>query len=223
MKAAVVTFPGSNCDDDAVYALSRFGGFETRRVWHKEKADLSDVGLVILPGGFSYGDYLRCGAIAALSPVMESVKAFAHNGGFVLGICNGFQILCEAQLLPGTLTLNESRKFICQDVSLKAVHPRAPWTSEWKQNESLEFPIAHGDGRYWIDEPGLKQLRDNGQILLTYAQNPNGSVGDIAGICNDKGNVFGLMPHPERATELRSRDGLKMWKALATALKAGSA
>jgi phosphoribosylformylglycinamidine synthase len=219
MRAAVITFPGSNCDDDAVDTLSRLAGFQTDRVWHKEPASFDGYDLVVLPGGFSYGDYLRCGAIAALSPVMEGVKAFAESGGFVLGICNGFQILCESRLLPGSLTMNEGRNFICQDTLLKTAACRAPWTSEMQEGENVNFPIAHGDGRYWIDAEGLARLQKNRQILFTYAQNPNGSTADIAGICNEEGNVFGLMPHPERATELRSQDGKKLWASVAKAVQ----
>lgn len=223
MRAAVVTFPGSNCDDDTVDTLSRLAGFETERVWHKDVVSFSDYQLVVLPGGFSYGDYLRCGAMAALSPVMQGVKEFAGSGGLVLGICNGFQILCESRLLPGSLTLNEGRNFICRDTTLKTAASRAPWTSEMKEGEAIEFPIAHGDGRYWIDPGGLESLQKNNQILFTYAQNPNGSTGDIAGICNEKGNVFGLMPHPERATEFRSQDGKKLWAAITRALQGAQA
>jgi len=223
MKAAVVTFPGSNCDDDAVYALSKFAGFETNSVWHKERPSFGEHQLVVLPGGFSYGDYLRCGAVASLAPVMQSVKEYAERGGLVLGICNGFQILCESGLLPGALTFNESQKFICKDVALKTTNVRAPWTSEMKVGEQVEWPIAHGDGRYWTDPDGLAKLQANKQVLFTYSQNPNGSVGDIAGICNERGNVFGLMPHPERATEFRSQHGMKLWKSITTSLKAGAA
>lgn len=223
MRAAVVTFPGSNCDDDAVYALSRLAGFETQRVWHKDSSAFDGVDLVVLPGGFSYGDYLRCGAIASLSTVMESVKAHAERGGLVLGICNGFQILCETRLLPGTLAMNEKQKFVCADAPLKTVNSRSPWTSEMKEGETVVFPIAHGDGRYWIDDAGLESLKTHKQILFTYTHNPNGSTADIAGICNEKGNVFGLMPHPERATDLRSQHGMKLWKSVAAAVKARTA
>lgn len=219
MRAAVVTFPGSNCDDDTVYALNRFAGFQTDRIWHKERPSLGEHQLVVLPGGFSYGDYLRCGAIASLSPVMQSVKEFADRGGLVLGICNGFQILCESRLLPGTLTMNETQSFICRDVDLVTTAARAPWTSAMKDSETVRFPIAHGDGRSWIDEEGLARLQSGRQILFTYKQNPNGSTADIAGICNEKGNVFGLMPHPERATELRGQHGMKLWNSITQALK----
>jgi phosphoribosylformylglycinamidine synthase subunit PurQ / glutaminase len=214
MRAAVVSFPGSNCDDDAFDTLSRCLSIPTSRVWHKDTDDFSGVDLVVLPGGFSYGDYLRCGAMASLSPIMQSVSAFAHRGGLVLGICNGFQILCESKLLPGALTRNESQRFICREVTLKARHVRSPWTTLLKAGETLELPIAHGDGRYWIDAAGLEVLEQKKQVLFTYENNPNGSVGDIAGICNEQGNVFGLMPHPERATELGSRHGKKIWESV---------
>jgi phosphoribosylformylglycinamidine synthase subunit PurQ / glutaminase len=222
MKAAVITFPGSNCEDDAFDTLSRVVGIATDRVWHKDSFDFSSHDLVVLPGGFSYGDYLRCGAMASLSPVMQQVRAFAEKGGFVVGICNGFQILCEAKLLPGALTLNEGKRFICRDVELKTQAVRSPWTSLLKEGEQVSFPIAHGDGRYWIDEAGLTALRNNRQILFTYSNNPNGSVADIAGVCNEAGNVFGLMPHPERATELGSRDGKKLWRAVIEAVEGRS-
>lgn len=220
MKTAVITFPGSNCEDDAFDTLGRVCGFESRRIWHKDRADFSSTDLVVLPGGFSYGDYLRCGAIAALSPVIEDVKAFAAQGGRVIGICNGFQILCESGLLPGALTMNANRKFVCKDVPLRTTAARAPWTTLYAKDETVSFPIAHGDGRYWIDDTGLADLRAKNQILFTYVENPNGSVADIAGICNEAGNVFGLMPHPERASELRSRHGMKLWKSISENLGA---
>ncbi|MBY0370995.1 phosphoribosylformylglycinamidine synthase I [bacterium] len=232
MKAAVITFPGSNCDDDAFDTLRRFGGFEVQRIWHKDRPSLEGVNLVVLPGGFSYGDYLRCGAMAALSPVMEEVKRFAEKGGLVLGICNGFQILCESRLLPGTLTMNESQKFICKDVSMRVEKSGGAWATGLQVGEVVSYPVAHGDGRYWIDEAGLGQLEHNGQVLLRYSDasgkvaadfNPNGSTANIAGICNERGNVFGLMPHPERATEHRSQHGLKLWKSIQTVLTGGAA
>ncbi len=222
MNTAVVTFPGSNCDDDARDTLARVMECSVKAVWHKDRLSFSDFDLVVLPGGFSYGDYLRCGAMASLSPVMEGIKEFAAKGGRVLGICNGFQILCEAGLLPGALTINAGQKFICKDVSLKVENSVAPWTCEWKVAEKAVFPIAHGDGRYWIDEAGLAKLKSQNQILFTYLENPNGSTGDIAGIRNEQGNVFGLMPHPERASELRSRDGLKLWKSIRSLGKVAS-
>jgi phosphoribosylformylglycinamidine synthase subunit PurQ / glutaminase len=213
MKAAIITFPGSNCDEDARYTLAQ-QGFEVESVWHKQARTFENHQLVVLPGGFSYGDYLRCGAIAALSPVMDGVKKFADKGGAVLGICNGFQTLCEAGLLPGALVSNEKLKFVCKTVGLRVTGVRAPWTSELKSEEVLKIPVAHGDGRYWIDTDGLETLKKNQQVLFSYDENPNGSVGNIAGVCNEKGNVFGLMPHPERATDLGSKDGVKFWKSV---------
>lgn len=218
MKAAVITFPGSNCDDDILYALE-ISGFEVSTLWHKDSPDLTEFRLVVLPGGFSYGDYLRTGAMAAISPIMQSVKKFAENGGFVLGICNGFQILCESGLLSGALVRNEGLKFVCKDVPLKVEETETPWTSRLKKNETLVYPIAHGDGRYVIDELTFTQMKQKGQIVLTYQTNPNGSIHNIAGICNESKNVFGLMPHPERATDLRSRDGNKLWASLLSAIE----
>lgn len=226
MKAAVITFPGSNCDDDAVYTLEK-AGFSVDRLWHKDTPELNDYKLIVLPGGFSYGDYLRCGAIAGLSPIMQKVKSFANGGGFVLGICNGFQILCESGLLPGAVVRNASLKFVCKDVNLRVATPESPWTNEMKSGEVVVWPIAHGDGRYVIDEAGLQSLKANHQILLHYTDpkgtanaehNPNGSLENIAGICNEKRNVFGLMPHPERATDLRSQHGQKLWSSIKKAL-----
>lgn len=219
MKAGVITFPGSNCDDDLVYALSKLAGFQVVPLWHKDKVDLGDFDLVAAPGGFSFGDYLRCGAVASLSPVMESVKEYSDKGGLVLGICNGFQILCETGLLPGALARNESLQFICKDVSLNVETAESPWTNMMKAGEKLLIPMAHGDGRYVVDETEYATLKKNGQILLTYAgENPNGSVHSIAGVCNAKKNVFGLMPHPERASDLRSKDGMKFWHSVLESL-----
>lgn len=226
MKAAVITFPGSNCDDDAVYTLEK-AGFSVERLWHKDTPDLSQFKLIVLPGGFSYGDYLRCGAIAALSPIMQKVKAFAGDGGFVLGICNGFQMLCEAGLLPGAVVRNASLKFVCKDVNLKVATPESPWTNEMKAGEVVVWPIAHGDGRYVVDEAQLKEMKSRNQVLLYYTDakgnasaehNPNGSLENIAGICNEKRNVFGLMPHPERSTDLRSQHGTKLWSSIKKAI-----
>lgn len=214
MKAGVITFPGSNCDDDVVDSLTRVGGFEVQKLWHKDTPDLSSFSLIVLPGGFSYGDYLRCGAMAARSPIMERVIAFANQGGFVLGICNGFQILCESGLLPGALARNLSLNFICKDVVVKVENNETPWTQSTGKGATLTLPIAHGEGRYVIDEPGYQDLLSHSQIVMTYQTNPNGSSHDIAGVCNKTKNVFGLMPHPERATDLRTLDGLKIWKSL---------
>lgn len=222
MRAAVVTFPGSNCDDDAFFTLSRTCEWKTERLWHKDQPDLSGYDLVVLPGGFSYGDYLRCGAIASVSPIMDAVRAHAKRGGRVLGICNGFQILCESGLLPGALARNEKLQFVCRDVGLKVESIDSPWTCAAKAGQVLSFPIAHGDGRFVISAEDHARLLDNGQVLLTYAPlpgqgtegNPNGSSFGIAGVCNAEKNVFGLMPHPERATDLRSRDGMTIWRSV---------
>jgi len=218
MKVGVITFPGSNCDSDVVDCLQRVGGFEVGRLWHKESPDLSSFKLIVLPGGFSYGDYLRCGAMASCSPIMDKVKAFASQGGLVLGICNGFQILCESGLLPGALARNLNLNFICTDVSVQIEASDNPWTLKTEKHQLLSLPIAHGEGRYIIDDQGYEELLKNSQILMTYRNNPNGSTHNIAGICNRNKNVFGLMPHPERASDLRSRDGLKIWDSLKTYL-----
>jgi len=227
MKAAVITFPGSNCDDDAVFTLEKVG-FRVDRLWHKDTPDLSNYQLIVLPGGFSYGDYLRCGAIASLAPIMEKVKAFAEQGGFVIGICNGFQILCESGLLPGAVARNSGLRFICRDVNLKVGNHDTPWTSEMKAGEVVVWPIAHGDGRFVISDDGLKALKEKSQVLFYYSDaggkvspesNPNGSLENIAGICNEKRNVFGLMPHPERASDLRSLHGMKLWNSLKKAIE----
>lgn len=214
MKVGVVTFPGSNCDDDVIDALNCVGGFTVTQLWHKDTPDLAQFGLVVLPGGFSYGDYLRCGAMAARSPIMEKVINFANTGGLVIGICNGFQILCESGLLPGALAKNLNQNFICKDIIVKVEANDNPWTRQLESKSALNLPIAHGEGRFIIDELGYSQLVKNNQIVLTYQQNPNGSLHSIAGICNINKNVFGLMPHPERATNLRSQDGLKIWNSL---------
>jgi phosphoribosylformylglycinamidine synthase len=220
MKAAVITFPGSNNDDDVYYCLKQCVGFTVDKIWHKEEKDLSAYQLVVLPGGFSYGDYLRCGAIAALSPIMNSIHAFADKGGFILGTCNGFQILCEAKLLPGALVLNEGRKFLSRSVSLSIKSNNSPWSCDFKVGDKISLPIAHGEGRYVADETVLEDLEKNDQILLTYdGTNPNGSLKNIAGICNQRRNIFGLMPHPERATDLGSRDGEKFWKSVTHSLQ----
>ena len=217
MKFGVVTFPGSNCDEDMVYVLETIMKFETVRLWHKD-TDLQGVDFVVLPGGFSYGDYLRSGAIARLSPIMESVIKHANNGGYVLGICNGFQILCETGLLPGALLHNNNQKFICKNVFLKTVNHDTLITSAIPKGKALKIPIAHGEGNYYINDKGLEELKANNQVLFQYSDekgkvspeaNPNGSVENIAGICNIQRNVFGMMPHPERAAdpELSNEDG----------------
>jgi phosphoribosylformylglycinamidine synthase len=206
-RIAVLVFPGSNDDRDAALALERLGA-EPMLVWHAE-GDLPDVGAVVLPGGFSYGDYLRCGAIARFAPVLEAVRRFADDGGLVLGICNGFQVLCEAGLLPGALRPNASLEFVCRDVDLRAERADTPFTSRAAAGQTLTIPIKHGEGCYFADEELLGELDRNGQVVLRYEQNPNGSIGSIAGVVNEHGNVFGLMPHPEHAVDplLGSTDG----------------
>jgi phosphoribosylformylglycinamidine synthase len=217
MQISVIQFPGSNCDQDAHQLFASGLRLPTRYVWHKETA-LGDADLVVVPGGFSYGDYLRCGAIARFSPVMGAVRAYAAQGGLVLGICNGFQILCEAGLLPGALIRNSSLEFRCLTSELK-VQDSAPAFNSRTLGKSIRLPIAHGEGNYRIDDAGLARLESNRQILLRYAQNPNGSLGDIAGVRNERGNVFGLMPHPDRAFERfhPSQDGIAFVRAVLAA------
>ena len=197
---AVITFPGSNDDRDAVLALELLGA-EARAVWHADHELPSDATAVVLPGGFSYGDYLRCGAIARFAPVMQAVAAFARDGGLVLGICNGFQVLCEAGLLPGALRPNASLEFICRDVVLRLERADTPFTAGAEPEQMLTIPIKHGEGCYFADDELLAELERTGQVVLRYEQNPNASVASIAGVCNEHGNVFGLMPHPEHAVD----------------------
>ena len=232
MNFAVLQFPASNCDQDCLYAV-RVLGHSASLVWHKE----SSIGMadaVIIPGGFSYGDYLRCGAIARFSPVMQAVQEFASKGGLVLGICNGFQILCEAGLLPGALVRNRSLQFRCEQVFLKTASRNSPFTSRVPENKLLRIPIAHGDGCYFADAPTLAALEANNQILWQYCTaqgdvtedaNPNGSLLNIAGVCNLNRNVAGLMPHPDRACEslLGGVDGRYIFESLAFALLAKAA
>ena len=215
MKFGVVLFPGSNCDADAVHVVKDLLGQPTVELWHKDR-DLQGCEVIIVPGGFSYGDYLRCGAIARFSPIMEEVSAHAKKGGKVLGICNGFQILTEAGLLPGVLLRNASLKFICQDVELKVENAQTPFTRGVKTGDVLRMPIAHAEGNYFLDDEGLKKLEGNGQVVFRYRNNPNGARNDIAGIVNEGRNVLGMMPHPERAAEalLGSDDGLKLFQSL---------
>jgi phosphoribosylformylglycinamidine synthase I len=221
MKAGVIVFPGSNCDRDAYYALRDVLGYAVDYLWHDEACDLGDYGLVVVPGGFSYGDYLRPGAIARFARAMDSLRAYAERGGRVLGVCNGFQILCEAGLLPGALTRNLGLKFRCMPVHVRVENAATPFTRRYRQGEVLRIPIAHGDGRYVCDEATLQQLRANGQIIFRYcsptgeldaAYNPNGSMEHIAGVANAQFNVLGMMPHPERACELLlgSDDGRRL-------------
>jgi phosphoribosylformylglycinamidine synthase len=200
MQAAVIVFPGSNCDRDTAVALERATGKKPHMVWHAD-TELPKLDLVVLPGGFSYGDYLRTGAMAAHSPAMREIAARAHKGMRVLGICNGFQILCETQLLPGVLLRNTSLKFICRPVGLRVESNDNDFLRLYQKGQEIQMPIAHGEGNYFADPDTLKRLEGNGRVVLRYTANPNGSARDIAGIINDKGNVMGLMPHPERVSE----------------------
>ena len=224
MRFSVPVFPGSNCDHDCEYVLRNVENQSVEMIWHKD-TDLKNPDCVVVPGGFSYGDYLRTGAIARFSPVMKSVADFAAKGGLVIGICNGFQILCEAGLLPGALLRNKNLKFICQTVYLRTEETDTPFTNACKPHQVLKIPIAHGEGNYFIDADGLKNLKDNRQIVVRYCDsegklppesNPNGSLENIAGICNINRNVFGLMPHPDRSGEdiLGSHDGNYIWKSI---------
>ncbi|MFN6517712.1 MAG: phosphoribosylformylglycinamidine synthase subunit PurQ [Nostoc sp. CreGUA01] len=215
-KFGVVVFPGSNCDRDVAYVTRDLLGQPTRMVWHQD-TDIADLDVVVIPGGFSYGDYLRCGAIARFSPVMQQVVEHAQKGKFVLGICNGFQVLTEAGLLPGVLTKNRDLHFICDRVSIKVERTNLPWTQAYKDDEIITLPIAHGEGRFYADADTLAAIEDNGQVLFRYApENPNGSLNNIAGICDRQGNVLGMMPHPERASDamLGNTDGLRLFQGL---------
>ncbi len=216
MKFGVIVFPGSNCDRDLVYVLRDLLHSPTRLVWHQE-THLDDIDVIVLPGGFSYGDYLRCGAIARFSPIMQTLVSQAHQGKLVLGICNGFQILTEVGLLPGALIRNEGLHFICDRISLTVEHTRSQFTHLYSPHQKITLPIAHGEGRYYADAKTLATLEANQQILFRYTgYNPNGSLHQIAGICNAAGNVMGMMPHPERASDplLGSTDGLALFKGL---------
>jgi phosphoribosylformylglycinamidine synthase len=201
MKSAVIVFPGSNCDRDAARALHRISGQPAAMVWHKETALPDAIDLVVLPGGFSYGDYLRSGAMAARSPVMRAVIEHAERGGLVLGICNGFQVLTETRLLPGALARNAGLKFACKDVPLAIVNGNTAFTRAYREARETEIPIAHGDGRFVADDETLDRLEGEGRVVFRYLDNPNGSARDIAGIANERGNVLGMMPHPERASD----------------------
>ncbi len=229
MKACVVVFPGSNCDQDCWHVLNDVMKTNVQYVWHKETA-LPDVDLVVLPGGFSYGDYLRTGAIARFSPIMKAVKEHADRGKAVIGICNGFQILLEVGLLPGAMLRNRSLKFICKHVHIRTENNSTKFTNRLQQGETLNIPIAHGEGNYFCDERTLEDLEENKQIVFRYASekgdlgdsfNPNGSLSHIAGITNRKGNVLGMMPHPERASEdvLGSYDGRGIWESILASMK----
>ena len=209
-RFGVLVFPGSNCDHDALTAARDVMGQEARYIWHKEE-DVGNVDAILVPGGFSYGDHLRAGAIARFSPVMKSVKQFAAEGGLVAGICNGFQVLCESGLLPGALMRNDSLRFVSKDVGLRVENAHTPFTRAMEEGQHLHVPVAHGEGRYYASEETLDQLEANGQIVFRYAEgeNPNGSVRDIAGLTNERGNVLGMMPHPERCADplIGSGDG----------------
>jgi phosphoribosylformylglycinamidine synthase len=215
MKFGVIVFPGSNCDHDAFYAVGTNLGQPVEYIWH-DSSTLGAVDAVILPGGFAYGDYLRCGAIAKFSPVMKAVRRFASDGGLVLGVCNGFQILVEAGLLPGALIRNRGLKFICCEVRLRVETTDSPFTSAGRKGQTLRMPIAHGEGCYFADERTLDELEAEDRIAFRYDGNPNGSLRDIAGILSRERNVMGMMPHPERATEplMGSSDGLTVFRSM---------
>ncbi|MGV3686066.1 MAG: phosphoribosylformylglycinamidine synthase subunit PurQ [Daejeonella sp.] len=230
MKFGVVIFPGSNCDEDIIYVLEQIMGQEVVRLWHKDH-NLQGVDFVVLPGGFSFGDYLRSGAIARFSPLMQELIQFANKGGYVLGICNGFQILAEAGLVPGALLHNTNRKFICRNIHLKPATSNSLMTSLLDPDKALKIPIAHGEGNYFADQDTLKKMQDNDQVLFHYcdengniseSSNPNGSVNNIAGVCNVNRNVFGLMPHPERAADpiLGNQDGLGIFESILNTVSA---
>ncbi len=227
MKFGVVVFPGSNCDQDIIHVCQEVMQCETRVLWHKDTSlqDLTTEDCIMIPGGFSYGDYLRCGAIARFSPIMEKVIEHANNGGYVWGICNGFQILCESHLLPGALLMNDHQRFICQNQYIVPTTGNSAITRGLEPGKALNVPIAHGEGRYYASEEVLNELKQNDQILFKYcdadgnitaAANPNGSIENIAGICNKGRNVFGMMPHPERSAEevLGSTDGKRLFESL---------
>lgn len=215
MKVAVIRFPGSNCDQDAYHALNDDVGVKAEYVWHDDTS-LAEFDAVFLPGGFSYGDYLRCGAMASRAHIMDEVARFAREGRPVIAACNGFQVLCEAGILPGALLPNEGQRFICDTMELIPVNRTSIWTKGIPEGKSLQIPIAHGGGKYVCDKETLKRLQDQDLIAFRYRENPNGSMDDIAGIVNEKGNVLGLMPHPERATRaiLGGGDGLFLLRAL---------
>lgn len=224
MRCGVIVFPGSNCDHDCYHVLKHVMGWHTEYIWHKEN-DIRGCTLILLPGGFSYGDYLRAGAIARFSPVMAAIKAFALHGGLVIGICNGFQVLLEAGLLPGAMLTNRGLCFVCKQVCIRVENASTPFTSACKDGQVLRIPIAHQEGRYYNTHEEIARMKENGQVVFRYCGplgevddqfNPNGSVGNIAGICNREGNVLGMMPHPERCAEaiLGSVDGRLVFSSL---------
>lgn len=230
MKFGVVVFPGSNCDHDMIYVLRNILKQNVVELWHKNR-DIKGCDFIVLPGGFSYGDYLRCGAIARFSPVMDEVTKHAQRGGYVLGVCNGFQILCEARLVPGALLRNTNGKFICKNIFLKAANNTTLLTQGVPAGKALKIPIAHGEGRFYAEADEIKKLQDNGQILFQYcneagviteAANPNGSLLNIAGVCNAGKNVFGMMPHPERASDplVKNTDGKLIFESLLSLVNA---
>ena len=219
MKSAVIVFPASNCDRDAATALEEMTGQKPAMVWHQD-SEMPDVDLVVLPGGFSYGDYLRCGAMANQSAVMKAVKAHAEKGGAVLGICNGFQVLTESGLLPGALMRNAGLKFVCRPVTLSVEETQSAFTRKYEKGQRVVFPVAHGEGNYYADDETLNRLEGEGRVMFRYKDNPNGSARDIAGILNEKRNVLGLMPHPERVVDplTGGTDGRALFQSLIEAL-----
>lgn len=232
MKFGIVVFPGSWSERDMHYAVADVLGYEAEYVWHRETC-VKDFDAILLPGGFSYGDHLRCGAIAAHSPVMGAIKEFANDGGFVFGSCNGFQILCESGLLPGALIRNNHLEFRCSSANLRVETTSTPFTSQYSAGDAVSMPISHGEGNYQADQETLAMLEDNGRVVFRYVDaqneataeaNPNGSMNNIAGITNEHGNVLGMMPHPERACELLlgSSDGNSLWQSIATAVDSGN-
>ena len=233
MKFAVIQFPGSNCDQDCLRAINGLDGLSAEYVWHKETT-LAGFDAIVLPGGFAYGDYLRCGAIARFSPIMNEVMRAAKEGQLILGTCNGFQVLCEAGLLPGALVRNRGLRFICDMVNLRIEVANSAFTHNCAQGTILRMPIAHGEGCYFADPETLRELNGNGQVMMRYCDangattresNPNGSIENIAGICNRDGNVFGLMPHPDRASDVRfgGADGAKIFLSMGETILAGLA
>jgi phosphoribosylformylglycinamidine synthase I len=224
MRIGVVVFPGSNCDHDAWYAVTHNLGQQAEFIWH-DSASLGQVDAVILPGGFAYGDYLRCGAIAKFSPVMTAVRRFAATGGLVAGICNGFQIVTESGLLPGALLRNRDLKFVCREVTLRVETTNSPFTSAASKGQLLKMPVAHGEGCYFADDATLDLLAKEDRVLFRYMDNPNGSLRDIAGICNEGRNVMGMMPHPERAADvlMGSTDGRVILEGMVRSLVAAAA